>query len=108
MQPCFSNISADIVLIICLRLLCICKNNLRLPFEAKLLYISFVKQVIYDSWIIIIRIMTCEALVIGSVAGLALTAAILSFQVLTDRKTSSRESLKKENIKQLTTDTFTV
>lgn len=55
-----------------------------------------------------IRIMTCEALVIGSVAGLALTAAILSFQVLTDRKTSSRESLKKEKIKQLTTDTFTV
>jgi hypothetical protein len=52
--------------------------------------------------------MTCEALVIGSVAGLALTAAILSFQVLTDRKASSRESLKEENIRQLTTDTFTV
>jgi hypothetical protein len=52
--------------------------------------------------------MTCEALVIGSVAGLALTAAILSFQVLNDRKTSSRKSLKKENIKQLTTDTITV
>ncbi len=108
MPPNFSNISADTVLVICLRPLCICKNNLRLPFEAKLLYISFVEQVIYDSWIIIIRIMTCEALVIGSVAGLALTAAILSFQVLTDRKTSSRESLKKENIKQLTTGTITV
>ena len=52
--------------------------------------------------------MTCEALVIGSVAGLALTAAILSFQVLTDRKTSSRESLKKENINQSTTGTITV
>jgi hypothetical protein len=52
--------------------------------------------------------MACEALVIGSVAGLALTAAILSFQVLTDRKTSSRESPKKENIKQLTTGTITV
>ena len=52
--------------------------------------------------------MTCEALVIGSVAGLALTAAILSFQVLSDRKTSSRESLIKENMKLLTTDTFTV
>jgi hypothetical protein len=52
--------------------------------------------------------MTCEALVIGSVAGLALTAAILSFQVLTDRKTSSKESLKKANIKQSTMGIFTV
>jgi hypothetical protein len=52
--------------------------------------------------------MTCEALVIGSAAGLALTAAILSFQVLTDRKTSSRENLKKENTKQSTTGTITV
>ena len=46
--------------------------------------------------------MTCEALVIGSVAGLALTAAILSFQVITDRKTS-KENLKKENAKAMTT-----
>jgi hypothetical protein len=48
------------------------------------------------------RVMTCEALVIGSVAGLALTAAILSFQVITDRKTS-RESLKKGNAEVMTT-----
>ena len=46
--------------------------------------------------------MTCEALVIGSVAGLALTAAILSFQVIIDRKTS-KENLKKENAKVMTT-----
>ena len=53
--------------------------------------------------------MTCEALVIGSVAGFSPDdPRNPSFQVLTDRKTSSRESLKKENIKQLTTDTFTV
>jgi hypothetical protein len=52
--------------------------------------------------------MTCEALVIGSVAGLALTAAVLSFQTLTDRKASSRENMRKEFTKQLTTDTFTV
>jgi hypothetical protein len=47
--------------------------------------------------------MTCEALVIGSVAGLAMTAAIFSFQVITDRKTS-KENLKKENAKVMTTD----
>jgi hypothetical protein len=46
--------------------------------------------------------MTCEALVIGSVAGLALTAAILSFQVITDRKTS-KKNFKKENAKVMTT-----
>jgi hypothetical protein len=46
--------------------------------------------------------MTCEALVIGSVTGLALTAAILSFQVITDKKTS-KENLKKENEKVITT-----
>jgi hypothetical protein len=43
------------------------------------------------------RVMTCEALVIGSVAGLALTAAILLFQVITDRKTS-KENPKIENV----------
>jgi hypothetical protein len=48
------------------------------------------------------RVMTCETLVIGSVAGLALTAAILSFQAITDRKTS-RESLKKGNVEVMTT-----
>jgi hypothetical protein len=31
--------------------------------------------------------MTCEALVIGSLAGLALTGAVLFLQVLTDKKT---------------------
>jgi hypothetical protein len=49
--------------------------------------------------------MTCEALVIGSVAGLALTAVILSFQVITDRK-NSIENLKKENAKVMTTDSI--
>jgi predicted small secreted protein len=49
--------------------------------------------------------MTCEALVIGSVAGLALTAAILSFQVITDRKTS-KENPKIKNAKTITKDGF--
>ena len=48
--------------------------------------------------------MTCEALVIGSVAGLALTAAILSFQVITDR--ISKESPKMDNAKAITKDSF--
>jgi hypothetical protein len=39
--------------------------------------------------------MTCEALVIGSVAGLALTAGVLSFQVLIDRKAAQKESRRK-------------
>jgi hypothetical protein len=39
--------------------------------------------------------MTCEELVIGSVAGLALTAGLLSFQVLTDRKAARTEDRKK-------------
>jgi hypothetical protein len=38
--------------------------------------------------------MTCEELVIGSVAGLALTAGLLSFQVLTDRKAARTEDRK--------------
>jgi hypothetical protein len=49
--------------------------------------------------------MTCEALVIGSVAGLVLTAAILSFQVITDRKTS-KENHKIENAKAIIKDSF--
>ena len=41
--------------------------------------------------------MTCEALVIGSLAGLALTAAGLFLQVLTDKKKSARRKvLQKE------------
>jgi hypothetical protein len=51
------------------------------------------------------RVMTCEALVIGSVAGLALTATILSFQVITDRKTS-KENPKIENAKAITKGSF--
>jgi hypothetical protein len=47
--------------------------------------------------------MTCEALVIGSVAGLALTAAVLSLQVMTDRKTS-KENPKEEVAKVITED----
>ena len=39
--------------------------------------------------------MTCEALVIGSVAGLALTAGVLSFQVLVDRKAAQKEGRRK-------------
>ena len=39
--------------------------------------------------------MTCEALVIGSVAGLALTAGVLSFQVLMDRKAAQKEGKRK-------------
>jgi hypothetical protein len=49
--------------------------------------------------------MTCEALVIVGVAGLALTAAILSFQVITDRKTS-KENPKIENAKVIIKDSF--
>jgi hypothetical protein len=38
--------------------------------------------------------MTCEALVIGSLAGLALTGAVLSFQAITDRKAAARKTPK--------------
>jgi len=38
--------------------------------------------------------MAHEALVIGSVAGLALAGAVLSFQVLTDRKAAARKTQK--------------
>jgi hypothetical protein len=37
-----------------------------------------------------------EALVIGSVAGLALTAGLLSFQVLTDRKQHEQKTEKRK------------
>ena len=47
--------------------------------------------------------MACETLVIGSVAGLALTAGLLSFQVLADRKAARTEDRKKID----TSDTIT-
>ena len=51
--------------------------------------------------------MTCEALVISSIAGLALTAAVLSFQVLTDRKAAARKTRKlKEEEGRLIADTI--
>jgi hypothetical protein len=50
--------------------------------------------------------MTCEAFVIGSVAGLALTAAVLSFQVLTYRKGAARKTTKQEKVRRLTIDTI--
>ena len=52
--------------------------------------------------------MTCEAFVIGSVVGLALTVAVLSFQVLTDRKAAERKTLKLKEERRLTADTITV
>jgi hypothetical protein len=52
-------------------------------------------------------IMTCEALVIGSVAGLALTAAVLSFQVITDRKADARNTLKLKEKGRLIANTIT-
>jgi hypothetical protein len=50
--------------------------------------------------------MTCEAFVIGSVAGLALIAAVFSFQVLTDRKAAARKTTKQEKVGRLTIDTI--
>jgi hypothetical protein len=52
--------------------------------------------------------MTCEALVIGSVAGLALTGGVLSFQVLTDRKAAARKTLKLKKERRLTANTIAV
>jgi hypothetical protein len=52
--------------------------------------------------------MTCEALVIGSLAGLALTGAVLSFQVLTDRRTAAKKTLKLKKEVRLTADTIAV
>jgi hypothetical protein len=39
--------------------------------------------------------MACEALVIGSVAGLALTAGVLSFQALANRKAARKQERKE-------------
>jgi hypothetical protein len=50
--------------------------------------------------------MTCEALVIGGVAGLALTGAVLFLQVLTDRKAAARKTPKQEKARRLTIDTI--
>ena len=50
--------------------------------------------------------MTCEALLIGSIAGLALTAAVLSFQVLTDRKAPARKTRKLKEEGRLIADTI--
>ena len=53
--------------------------------------------------------MTCEALAIGSVVGLALTGAVLSFQVLNDRRTAAKKALKlKKEGRLITADTITV
>jgi hypothetical protein len=52
--------------------------------------------------------MACETLVIGSVIGLVLTGAVLSFQVLTDRRTAARKTLKLKEERRLTADTITV
>ena len=49
--------------------------------------------------------MTCEALVIGSVAGLVLTGAVLFLQVLTDRNAAARKTPKQE-VRRLTADTI--
>jgi hypothetical protein len=50
--------------------------------------------------------MTCEALVIGGVAGLALTGAVLFLQVSTDRKAAARKTPKQEKARRLTIDTI--
>jgi hypothetical protein len=50
-------------------------------------------KILYPQYIL--RNMTCEALVIGSVAGLALTAGVLSFQALADRKAARKQERKK-------------
>ena len=52
--------------------------------------------------------MTCETLVIGSVVGLALTGAVLSFHVLNDRRTAANKALKLKKEGRLTADTITV
>jgi hypothetical protein len=52
--------------------------------------------------------MTCEALVIGSVVGLALTGAVLLFQVLADRRTAAKKALKLKEEGRLTAGTITV
>jgi hypothetical protein len=52
--------------------------------------------------------MTCEALVIGGIAGLALTGAVLLLQVLTDKKKSAvRKVLWEEEMGRRHTITTT-
>jgi hypothetical protein len=52
--------------------------------------------------------MTCEALVIGGIAGLALTGAVLFLQVLTDKKKSAvRKVLREEEMGRRHTITTT-
>jgi hypothetical protein len=55
--------------------------------------------------------MTCEALVIGGLAGLALTGAALFLQVLTDKKKSTVRKVPREEEMErrhtLTTATIT-
>ena len=55
---------------------------------------NLIKLKYYVSYLLY-RNMTCEALVMGSVAGLALTAGVLSFQVLIDRKAAQKEGKRK-------------
>ena len=50
--------------------------------------------------------MTCEALAIGSVVGLALTGAVLAFQVLNDRRTAAKKALKLKEEGWLTADSI--
>jgi hypothetical protein len=52
--------------------------------------------------------MTCEALVIGSLSGLALTGAVLFLQALTDKKKSEvRKVLQEEETRRRHTITTT-
>jgi hypothetical protein len=51
--------------------------------------------------------MTCEALVIGSLAGLALTGTVLFLQVLTDKKKSARRKVLREDEETGRRHTFT-
>jgi predicted small secreted protein len=49
--------------------------------------------------------MTCEALLIGGIAGLALTAGALAFQSLTsDKKISVKAKVKEESLAAMTTN----
>jgi predicted small secreted protein len=49
--------------------------------------------------------MTCEALLIGGIAGLALTAGALAFQSLTsDKKISEKAKVKEERLAVMTTN----
>lgn len=49
--------------------------------------------------------MTCEVLLIGSIAGLALTAGALAFQSLTyDKKMGEKAKVKEEKLAAMTTN----